>query len=128
MDTPFMSEQSVVVIKDSQAGMKKQTEKRLCVFPVPELDENKGDQYSECFLAVKGFWRCMHKLQTCYLGDGARGKPSLVYIHFRQHEKDEVSWHLTHLNQTTVTEVSIKVLTIFREFHVFFHPFSPQMY
>ena len=56
-----MSEQSVVVIKDSQAGIKKQTVKRWCVFPVPELEENKGHQSSECFLAVKGFWTCMHK-------------------------------------------------------------------
>lgn len=60
-DGTLMSEQPVLVIKDLQAGMKRQTEKRLCVFLVPELEENKGHESFECFLAVRVFLKCMHK-------------------------------------------------------------------
>lgn len=60
-DATLMSEQPVVVIKDLQAGMKRETEKRSCVFLVPELEEDKGHESFECFLAVRVFLKCIHE-------------------------------------------------------------------
>jgi len=59
---------------------------------------------------------------------GLLEKPSFVHTHLAEEEKEEVSRHRSHPDQTTAAEVNIKLLTVCHEYHGAFYPFSSQTY
>lgn len=93
-DTPLTSGQSVVTIKESQAGMKKQS---WCTFPAPELEEKQMSPVFGILSWGQGLFG-MHAqtVNLLFQGWGYKESQLIVYTLQREHEKDMVSWHLPY--------------------------------